>query len=233
MERIRDAPITIADRWRRRALPLALSLALHLLLLLLALGYLARRQVLPPARFLTVPVEIFTAISHHPGAGSGTPAPHRPARAAAKRAAAKPVTKPVAPPEDPLTLRLRELARLGQGGTAALPGPGSGTGNGTGDGGYTLKDFVRAQILRRWLPDLSGSAAAMPVTLRLRLSARGVIDQVVILDQARMKTDPVFFTVALAARDAAILSSPLHLPRGDWPPLQTLTITLDPQAALH
>lgn len=228
MERIRDAPITIADRWRRRALPLALSLALHLLLLLLALGYLARRQVLPPARFLTVPVEIFTAISHHPGASSRTPAPHRPARAAAK-----PVTKLVAPPEDPLTLRLRELARLGQNAAALPGGTENGAESGTGDGGYTLKDFVRAQILRRWLPDLSGSAAAMPVTLRLRLSARGVIDQVVILDQARMKTDPAFYTMALAARDAAILSSPLHLPRGDWPPLQTLTITLDPQAALH
>ena len=44
---------------------------------------------------------------------------------------------------------------------SAAPG---GAGNDSGEGNYALKDFIRAQILRRWLPDLSITGARnMPV----------------------------------------------------------------------
>jgi hypothetical protein len=73
----------------------------------------------------------------------------------------------------------------------------------------------------------------MPVTLRVRLLASGTIDDVVILDAARMKTDAAFHDMALSARDAAILASPLDLPPGKYPKVQDLTITLDPRAVLR
>jgi hypothetical protein len=38
--------------------------------------------------------------------------------------------------------------------------------------------------------------------------------------------------MALSARDAAILSSPLHLPPGHYPQSQALTIELNPEAVL-
>ena len=71
-------------------------------------------------------------------------------------------------PEDELSAKLRALAQL-KTPDAALPNadntaaPG-GAGDGDGEGNYALKDFIRAQILRRWLPDLSiPGARNMPV----------------------------------------------------------------------
>ena len=93
-------------------------------------------------------------------------------------------------PEDELSARLRALAQL-KTPDAALPNadnnaaPG-GAGSGEGEGNYALKDFIRAQILRRWLPDLSiPGARDLPVLVRVRLLKSGVIDDVVIVDQER------------------------------------------------
>ena len=66
--------------------------------------------------------------------------------------------------------------------------PGAGSGDGGGEGNYALKDFIRAQILRRWLPDLTiAGARNMPVEVRVRLLSSGVIDDVTILDQAALQ----------------------------------------------
>ena len=111
--------------------------------------------------------------------------------------------------------------------------PGSGMG-GDGEGNYALKDYIRAQILRRWLPDLSiPGARNMPVGLRIRLLKTGIIDDVTILDEARMHTDKAFRDMALSARDAALLASPIQFPGGLAQKSQTLTITLDPKAVLR
>jgi hypothetical protein len=111
--------------------------------------------------------------------------------------------------------------------------PGQGTG-GDGEGNYALKDFIRAQILRRWLPDLSiPGARNMPVGLRIRLLKTGIIDDVTILDQARMHTDAVFRDMALSARDAALLASPIQIPGMRLERNQTLTIVLEPKAVLR
>ena len=64
-----------------------------------------------------------------------------------------------AQPEDELSAKLRALAQLRQP-NSALPvaeGGGGAGGSATGQGGYALKDFVRAQILRRWLPNLQSA----------------------------------------------------------------------------
>ena len=83
-------------------------------------------------------------------------------------------------PEDELSAKLRALAQLKSSDTAlpnadnsAAPN-GSNGGGGDGEGNYALKDFIRAQILRRWLPDLSlAGARDMPVLIRIRLLKSG------------------------------------------------------------
>ena len=120
-------------------------------------------------------------------------------------------------PEDELSAKLRALAQL-KTPDAALPNadnsaaPGGG-GDGAGEGNYALKDFIRAQILRRWLPDLSiPGARNMPVLVRIRLLKSGVIDDVTIVDQQRFHDRQAFRNMALSARDAALLASPIQIP---------------------
>src|SRR5437764_954788 len=54
-----------------------------------------------------------------------------------------------------------------------------------------------------------------------------------ILEQARMHTDQAFRDMALSARDAALLASPIQIPGMRLERNQTLTIVLDPKAVLH
>ena len=138
-----------------------------------------------------------------------------------------------------MSAKLRALAQL-QTPDAALPNadnnaaPGAGSGSGGGEGNYALKDFIRAQILRRWLPDLDVPGARnMPVEVRVRLLSSGVIDQVTILDQQRFNDDKIFRNMALSARDAALLASPIQLPPGHYQKVTVLTIDLDPKAVLR
>ena len=103
-----------------------------------------------------------------------------------------------------------------------------------GEGNYALKDYIRAQILRRWLPDLSiPGARNMPVLVKVRLLKNGVIDDVAIVDQQRFHLDKVFRDMALSARDAALLASPIQIPGTRYEKTQTLTISLDPKAVLR
>jgi hypothetical protein len=236
MEKVAEARDTRQARgWWRGG---ALSLLLHGVMLLLAIAYLAHRPVVKPVSFHSLPVEIVIGQASTPGP-STTEASPRASRARAQQQAA-PRKEGISPkgtkqPEDELSAKLRALARLHQpddGGAAAVGSAGGG--HGSGAGAYTLRDFVRAQILRRWLPDLAIKGARnLPVTLRVRLLASGVIDDVTIQDAARMKTDAAFHDMALSARDAAILASPLDLPPGKYPKVQDLTITLDPRAVLR
>jgi hypothetical protein len=218
---------------------LAGSLLLHGLGLLLALWYVTHRTQVPQAVFKVLPVEIVIG-----GAmGSGDTAPAARLQAAPAHHESAPVPEGTNPqgkaqPEDELTARLRALAHLEappstlpNADNAAAPG---GSGGGLGEGNYALKDFIRAQILRRWLPDLTiPGARDMPVLVRIRLLSSGVISDVTILDQARMRDDRAFHDMALSARDAALLASPIPLPPGHYEKSQTLTINLDPKAVLH
>ena len=216
----------------------ALSLALHTSMVLLALWYLAGRPALPPG-LRTLPVDlVMLAPTPAPGPSGAVPAPK--AGAPRPRPAAAPKPEGVKPdatqqPEDELSAKLRALAQLSAPDTPLAVGGGNGQGGaGNGNGAYALKDFIRAQILRRWLPALSDAAArAAVVRLRLNVSSTGVISDIVIDDQARFKTDAVFHNMAISARDATILSSPIQMPPGKWPKVIPLEIDLDPKAALR
>ena len=218
----------------------ALSLLLHGLLLFLALWYVGHRPSLSDTGPHALPVEL--VIGGTLGQDSG-PAPATQLQVARPHPQSAPEAEGTSPsgtkePEDELSAKLRALAQL-QSPDAALPNADNsaapnGGGGGTGDGNYALKDFIRAQILRRWLPDLSlPGARDMPVLIKVRLLKSGVIDDVAILDQARYHRDKIFHDMALSARDAALLASPIQLPSGRYEKSQTLTIDLDPKAVLR
>ncbi|HEX4636677.1 MAG TPA: hypothetical protein VH189_10885 [Rhizomicrobium sp.] len=217
-----------------------LSLLLHGLLLLLVLWYLGHRPAVTPAQLRALPVELVI------GGGAGqasTVAPAARLQIAPPHPESAPVPEGTNPkgtkqPEDELSAQLRALAQL-KTPDAALPNadntamPGGG-GDGEGEGNYALKDFIRAQILRRWLPDLSVPGARdMPVLLRIRLLKSGVIEDVAIVDQRRFYADKAFHNMALSARDAALLASPIQAPGVRYEKTQTLTIDLDPKAVLR
>lgn len=217
-----------------------LSVILHLLLLLMAVWYVHERPVLTETKVRALPVDL--VLGGTMGQQSST-APATRLEVARPHPESAPVPEGTNPkgtqePEDELSAKLRALAQLKTPDTplpnadnTAAPG---GTGSGEGEGNYALKDFIRAQILRRWLPDLSiPGARNMPVLVRVRLLKSGVIDTVFIVDQQRLITDKVFRDMALSARDAALLASPIQFPGGLTQKSQTLTITLDPKAVLR
>src|SRR5258706_531240 len=73
----------------------------------------------------------------------------------------------------------------------------------------------------------------LPVLVRVRLLKSGMIDDVTIVDQQRFQTDKVFRNMALSARDAALLASPIQIPGTRFEKTQVLTISLDPKAVLR
>ena len=73
----------------------------------------------------------------------------------------------------------------------------------------------------------------MPVLVRIRLLKSGVIDDVIIVDQQRFQADKPFRNMALSARDATLLASPIQIPGMRYEKSQVLTISLDPKAVLR
>jgi len=225
----------IRERWGG----VGFSLLLHGAALLAALLYLAHRPQMQDTIFRALPVDL--VIGGAVGQGSAAPAARmQTAIPRVESAPSQTGTRPdsVREPVDPLSAQLRALAQL-QAPDAVLPNadssgtPGNG-GAGGGEGNYALKDFIRAQILRRWLPDLGiAGARNLPVVVRVRLLRSGVIDEVTVVDQARFHSDGAFRDMALSARNAALLSSPIRLPPGRYDRVTVLTIDLDPKAVLR
>lgn len=219
--------------WHENRAGFAGSVLLHLLFLLITLwwgiSHPINRQ--PPLKAMLVdlvaqPVQV-------PGPSGGSHAVVRaPVPAAPKTAGVKPKAVTRAP--DEMEARIARMAQLAAPDTA-LPSPDNGAGSGQGNGGgYALADFVRAQILRRWWPGLDSEAKrGTPVAIRLKLSRAGVISDVEIVDQARYVNDRLFRNMAISARNAALLASPIALPPGHYDAVMDIAITLDPRAVLR
>ena len=218
---------------------IAFSVLLHGVLVLALIWYLANRPTLQETVFRALPVDL--VIGGTMGQGSAAPpARMQVTKPQADSAPLRSGTRPdsVRMPVDPMTARLQALAQL-RGADTALPSADAGSaagsgGAGGGDGNYALKDFIRAQILRRWLPDLGVAGARnLPVVVEVRLLRSGVIEDVRIVDQARFHNDGAFRNMALSARNAALLASPIQLPPGRYDRVTVLNIDLDPKAALR
>jgi hypothetical protein len=235
---------TPEQRRSRSALGWTVSILLHAIALFLI--FLMVKPQLPGAdRMHVVPVMIVTS-------GGESNAPHSGSNAAPLKAATvtpakreatvrKPVHAGVAPklaPQDPMEAKLNSLSRLAQpqsGSVAAAHNfaatePGEG-GEGEGQlGAYGVRDLVRAQVLRRWSLDLPTLGTRnFSIAIRVEMTSRGEVLKADVVDQSRFRTDPIFHELALSAKNAVILSSPLTLPEGRYADRFAVTLLLNPR----
>jgi hypothetical protein len=142
-------------------------------------------------------------------------------------------------PHDELQDRLEALAKLRQPDSDARSLDGSGVANRrvTSDGAtpgpsatYSVRDFVRAQVERRWNLDLEELGAVnFEIAIRVVMKRDGTVTKAEIVDALRYKTDATFHSIALSARNAVLLSSPIALPAGDYDETMDLTLRLNPR----
>lgn len=148
-----------------------------------------------------------------------------------------------APVRDELQTRLEALAMLRQADTDPRPGRNSGNSSqnaSSGDAGlgpqpsYRVEDFIRAQIERRWNLDIAAVGKRnIPISIHLVLDRDGTVTQAEIVDQKRYTTDADYRSIALSARNAALLSSPLAFPAGKYDGALEMTLTLNPKDVLR
>src|SRR5258707_4105620 len=129
----------------------------------------------------------------------------------------QPPPDPLQQPRDELQLRLEALAKLRQPETGSPSGTSgrSASSNGTGLGpgaAYSVKDLVRAQVERRWNLDLDGLGRRnFVIAIHVVLTRDGVVSKAEIVDQLRFNSDATYRSIALSARTAVLLSSPILL----------------------
>jgi hypothetical protein len=218
------------------------SLALHALICL----WLWRAPTIAPHLVATrpaLPIDLVMMAQD-----SDQPAASRSASLAQQKAAETahhPDPRAIPPPiegqaVDPLAVKLRRLAQLQQPATLPpAPNAQDGVGlsnvtaalaSGTGAAAYGVKDYVRAQIERRWVvPETALQRNDWVVRLRLEFAAAGRIARVEIIEDPRMVSDAGFRDFALSVRNAALLASPIALPeRGDGLPAE-LVLEFNPR----
>ncbi len=95
---------------------------------------------------------------------------------------------------------------------------------------YGVKDFVRAQIARRWYIDRASKAYAMAqadkwlAILRLRVSPEGAVTDAEVRIPDAMRHNDAFRIFAQSVRNAALLSSPLELLPGSYEVVKDLEL---------
>lgn len=221
------------------------SILLHGLALLLIL-LLVNRAELPGQngiRFVPVTLVPYGGASNSPRAGESAAPLKSPQPTVAHRKAAveHPSHLGIAPkvaPKDEMEAKLENLSKLAQPQSGSLPSaqdfaatePGAG-GEGQGEAGpYGVRDLVRAQVLRRWglnLATLSGRNFTVPV--RVELKRDGTVLKAEIVDQDRFRKDKIYRDIAISARNAVLLSSPLVLPSGHYGDVFEMIVLLNPR----
>ena len=149
--------------------------------------------------------------------------------------------KPV--PLDNLAAKLQALARLRQPETAPAVIDNSGQSDVTsasddalaGDNAaYAVRDFVRQQVVRHWSLDVHVlGARQFRIAIHVVMTRSGRIEKAEIVDMQRYRVDPIFRDVALSARNAVLLSSPVPLPAGNYAEVMSMTLNFDPHDALQ
>jgi len=243
---LRDALDRFSGGNLRESAPGALvSVLLHLALLLVVMWAFVQRGGEASRLTPFVPVDLVQlgADTVTPGGRAGPPQAARPI--SLKQQAASPLRDGLSPrgtksPEDALDAKLKALARLSQPAAQLSLDNANGNADVTAGGGsgdrllYSVKDYVRAQVMRRWSLDLGriGPNRAL-VHLHMRMKRDGTVLLADVVDGGRGRTDANYRDIALGARNAALLSSPITLPPGDYPAVMEFTLTLDPAESRH
>ncbi len=192
-------------------------------------------DLMPLGRSNTVSGEANAAVSAPPEAAY-SPEPSKPEpviEAPPSRPAPSAEIKPPKPPLsldriDRLVAALETSHRLAAA-KADLAQPMGGGGPG-GVGVLNVKDLIRAQVERRWELDVRTlGAAEVLVSIHLLLNPDGSVRSADIVDDPRFSSHPSYRAVALSARNAVLLSSPLQLPAGAYDAFKDVTVTFDPK----
>lgn len=99
---------------------------------------------------------------------------------------------------------------------------------------YAVRDFIRAQVERRWgldLPTLGDGNYS--VLIRVQMTSAGTVTKAEIADIARFNSDKIYRAIALSARNAVLLSSPFALPAGPYSDVMEITLSLNTKEALR
>jgi hypothetical protein len=100
-------------------------------------------------------------------------------------------------------------------------------------GPFSVKDYIRAQIERRWNLDLATLGNSdFSVPIHVEMTSEGVVLKAEIVDSARTN-DPGYREIAVSARNAVLLSSPLSLPAGHYQGLMDMVLFLNPRDVLR
>jgi hypothetical protein len=99
---------------------------------------------------------------------------------------------------------------------------------------YSIRDFVRAQVERRWSLNLQALGARnFVIPIHVVMTRSGVITEADIVDKQRYAVDLVYRDIALSARNAVLLSSPISLPAGNYAETLDMTLSLNPRDTLR
>jgi hypothetical protein len=229
---------------RESATGLALSVFLHglALCLLLVVGVFGTEGSQGGLEIVPVEVEIAprsaSAEAEPPTAALPRPDTARPSDAATDSAA-----RVIEPETDALKTKLEALAKLRQP-DAVTPSEENGAARpekvamnddiASGlEGPFSVKDYIRAQVERRWNPDLANlRGQAFSVPIHVEITSAGVVLKAEIVDTARAE-DPDYREIAVSARNAVLLSSPIALPAGHYQDVMDMVLYLNPREALR
>ena len=150
-------------------------------------------------------------------------------------------TRPV--PLDNLDAKLRALARLRQPdtGSKVLANSGEANVSATSDdaafgnqASYSVRDYVRQQVVRHWSLDLHTlGGRSFQIAIHVVMTGAGRIEKAEIVDMQRYRGDAVFRDIALSARNAVLLSSPVPLPAGNYSEKMDMVLNFNPRDALQ
>jgi hypothetical protein len=99
---------------------------------------------------------------------------------------------------------------------------------------YAVRDFIRAQVERRWGLDLRTLGDSnYSVRIRVEMTSTGAVTKAEIADTARFNSDSTYRAIALSARNAVLLSSPFVLPGGPYSDRMVFTLSLNTKEALR
>jgi outer membrane biosynthesis protein TonB len=227
------------------------SLALHGLFALMVLAMMLRGTVAPtvtPPH--PVPVEIVTLGTQTtsppapvkakiPQPAQPRTRPHPPASANRPEGTRPHATKPL--PDD-LETKLNSLAHLKapQSNVKPLPDPAASeaaTSNDAAPGNeaaYAVRDLIRAQVERKWnFNVVLLGRSSFTIALRVTVLRNGTVAKAEILDRERYTNDALYRDIALSARNAVLLASPLTMPDGAFGDQVTVTLNLNPRDTLR
>jgi hypothetical protein len=244
-ESLRIGPVGPSEtQGGERAVGLALSVVLHgiALAFLLVVGVFGTEGSEGGLEIVPVEVEITHQSASAP-AEPWTAALPQPDAARPSDATADGAARLIAPVTDALKAKLEALAKLRQPDVTTpsekngAAGPDKVAKNDditSGlEGPFSVKDYIRAQVERRWNPYLAtlrNSEVSVPI--HVEITSAGVVLKAEIVDTARA-ADPDYREVAVSARNAVLLSSPIALPPGHYQDVMDMVLYLNPKDALR